>query len=65
MRLLGGCDDKNTCPRIYDENEDVFVQGVHERGSEVLDVTNPGAEEAVVRIPRAVFLEAMRRIEEP
>lgn len=63
MRLLAGCDDKNTCPRIYEDGGEIVVQGVLDE--EVTSVTNPGAGEAVVRVSRDLFFQAMRRLEGP
>lgn len=39
-----------------------MVQGALEEAREITGVTNPGAGEAVVRVPREVFLEAARAL---
>ena len=60
MRQIGGCDAGDTCPGVFEDGETVIVRGV------VVDAaTLERAEgEAVVRLPRAMVLEAAERLEQ-
>lgn len=62
MRQLSGCEDVQTCPRIYEDDDVIVVQGVLVEDPTVTGRTNPGEGEAVVAVPRGVFLEAVRRL---
>lgn len=61
--LAGGSEDGRGCPKIYDEESDtVAVQGPVVTDEEVASVMFPEPHEAVVRIPRAMLLEAAARL---
>jgi hypothetical protein len=63
-RVAGSCSDGHTCPTIYVDDRDpeaVIVQGYAVPGRTVLEVQPPAGEE-LVRIPRAVLLEAARHL---
>jgi hypothetical protein len=65
-RLAGECSDGVTCPTVYVDDRDpdaVIVQGYAVPGRTVLEV-QPAAGEDLVRIPRAVLLEAARHLTE-
>lgn len=56
-KLAGDCDDLKTCPGIFDEGEDVRVQG-----PELVDGLHLGAGETGVRIPKHLIIEAAKRL---
>lgn len=65
MRQLSrACDDGKTCPKIFEEDGNVIVQGALVEDRVVTDRTNPGTGEAVIRLPLALLVEAARRLEQ-
>lgn len=62
MRQLAGCDDGRTCPRVFEVEDVIVVQGALMEDQEVTSVTLPGEGERVVTIPREIFMEAARRL---
>ena len=57
-KLAGDCDDLKTCPGIFDEGEDVRVQG-----PELVAGLTLGDGETGVRIPKHLIIEAAKRIQ--
>ena len=65
-RVAGSCSDGHTCPTVYVDDADqdaVIVQGYAVSNRAVLQLHPPTGED-LVRIPRAVLLEAARHFTE-
>ena len=65
-RVAGSCSDGVTCPTVYVEEGDqdaVIVQGYAVSNRAALQLQPPAGED-LVRIPRAVLLEAARHFTE-
>jgi hypothetical protein len=62
-QVAGGCDDIQTCPGVFEEGDDVVVQG-YEIGVETRAQLRFGADESAVRLPRKLILDAARRLTE-
>lgn len=58
-KLAGDCDDLKTCPGIFDEGDDVRVQG-----PEMADGLTLGAGETGVQIPKHLLIEAAKQLQE-
>jgi hypothetical protein len=65
-RVAGSCSDGHTCPTVYVDDTDqdaVIVQGYAVSNRAALQLQPPAGED-LVRIPRAVLLEAARHLTE-
>ena len=62
---LAGCEDGHTCPAVYVAEEDdatVVVRGYVVADQPTLEQLNLPDGESAVRLPRALLLEAMERM---
>jgi hypothetical protein len=69
LRVLANnpqCNEVDTCPRVIeapDVSDEVFVQGYEDVDPRVLAEASPPPGERLVRVPRAMLIEAGRRLE--
>ncbi len=62
IQVAGDCDDGRICPAVYvadDDQDTVVIQGYQV----ALEQLVPPAGESAVRIPRALLLDAARRLD--
>jgi len=62
-QVAGDCDDIQTCPGVFEEGDDVVVQG-YEIGAETRAQLRLGTDESAVRLPRKLILDAAQRMAE-